>query len=257
MGIINLTPDSFYAHSRQQHVSDILCSAEQMLADGASFLDIGGYSSRPGAEDISVEEEIKRVADPVRQLSREFPEAVISIDTFRSAVAKVAVEEGAAVVNDISGGELDESMMEEVAKLKVPYIAMHMRGTPQTMKQKTDYEDLLGEISISFSRKLTKAEEAGIKDVVIDPGFGFAKTVNQNFFLLSHVNFLKHLERPILIGISRKSMIYKTLDITSEEALNGTTVLNTVALLQGASILRVHDVKEAVEAVKLVNQLSI
>lgn len=257
MGIINVTPDSFYAGSRKQREEDVLRTAEKMLKEGATFLDVGGYSSRPGAENIPVEEEKRRVLEPVKWIAVNFPEAIISIDTFRSEVATEAVACGASLVNDISGGDLDEGMIREVARLKVPYISMHMRGTPQTMKQKTDYNDLISEIADSFSTKLKKAEEAGIKDVIIDPGFGFAKTVKQNFFLLSHVNYLRSIGRPILVGVSRKSMVCKTLKIASEEALNGTTVLNTVALLQGASILRVHDVKEAVEAVKLVNQLSI
>lgn len=257
MGVINVTPDSFYSGSRHQRMNALLKTAERMLTEGAAILDIGGYSSRPGAEDISVEEELERVIDPIEQILRRFPETFISIDTFRAEVAKHAVQSGATMVNDISGGDLDEGMFDEVAGLHVPYIAMHMRGSPQTMKQMTVYNDLVGEIAAAFSAKLKKAVEAGIHDLIIDPGFGFAKTAEQNFFLLSHVNYLSHLGRPILVGVSRKSMVYQTLGITPEGALNGTTVLNTVALLQGASILRVHDVKEAVEAVKLINQLTI
>ena len=256
MGIINVTPDSFFSGSRKIDMDAILQTTEKMLEEGATFLDIGGYSSRPGAEDISVEEEIGRVIDPIKSIIDRFPEANISIDTFRSEVARKAVETGASMVNDISAGHLDESMLSTVADMGVPYIAMHMRGTPQNMKELTKYDDLLNEVVKYFSSVLHDCNRLGIKDVIIDPGFGFAKTAEQSFDLLNKLDHFHHLDRPLLVGISRKSMIYRTLNSTAEEALNGTTVLNTVALLKGAQILRVHDVKEAVEAIKLVNELS-
>ena len=237
-------------------ISDILKSAEQMLRDGATFLDVGGYSSRPGAENISLEEEINRVADPIEAIMKEFPQAIISIDTFRSEVARRAVDAGAAIINDISAGHLDKNMLATVAELNVPYIVMHMRGTPQTMKELTKYDDILLEVMKYFSTVLQRCNQTGIKDVIIDPGFGFAKTADQSFDLLNRLDHFHHLNRPILVGISRKSMIYRTLNLTAEEALNGTTALNTVALFKGAAILRVHDVKEAAEAVKLVSKLS-
>lgn len=256
MGIINVTPDSFFDASRKQDLKEVLATAEKMLKDGATMLDVGGYSTRPGAAHITEEEEIKRVRPVVRALAGEFPDLIISIDTFRAAVAQVAVDTGAHIVNDISAGILDSKMLATVAACRVPYIAMHMRGTPQTMQDQTKYDNLLHEVIHYFSERLSAAREAGILDVVVDPGFGFAKTAHQNFELLHHLEQLKILERPLLVGISRKSMIYRTLEITPEQALNGTTVLNTVALLKGASILRVHDVKEAVEAVKLIKLLT-
>lgn len=256
MGIINVTPDSFFSGSRKIDLDAILQTAGKMLEEGADFLDLGGYSSRPGATDISVEEEIGRVIDPIKTIIDRFPEANISIDTFRSEVARKAVETGASMVNDISAGHLDESMLSTVADMGVPYIAMYMRGTPQTMKELTKYDDLLHEVVKYFSSVLHDCNRLGIKDVIIDPGFGFAKTAEQSFDLLNKLDHFHHLDRPVLVGISRKSMIYRTLNSTAEEALNGTTVLNTVALLKGAQILRVHDVKEAVEAIKLVNELS-
>ncbi|MEQ8470542.1 MAG: dihydropteroate synthase [Marinoscillum sp.] len=257
MGILNITPDSFYSGSRHQQLSNILLKADQMICEGARFLDVGGYSSRPGAIDISEKEEIDRVLEPIATIRDRFPDVILSIDTFRAGVAKAAIESGANIVNDISAGNLDDRMLSEVSKMQVPYIAMHMKGTPQTMKEQANYSDIVKEISGYFSERVSKARNEGIKDIIIDPGFGFAKTAEQNFYLLNRVEYLKHLGLPILIGISRKSMIYKTLNIDPEDALNGTTVLNTLALLKGASILRVHDVKEAVEAVELVNQLTI
>ncbi|MEQ9302612.1 MAG: dihydropteroate synthase [Marinoscillum sp.] len=257
MGILNITPDSFFSGSRHQTLADILLKADQMISEGACFLDVGGYSSRPGAQDISTAEEVSRVTAPIEAIKKRFPEVIVSIDTFRSAVAKAAVDSGANMVNDISAGNLDSQMIPEVGKMRVPYIAMHMRGTPQTMKDQTSYDDLLKELTIYFSERIAVGHKAGINDLIIDPGFGFAKTVEQNFYLLNHVEYLKNLGLPILIGVSRKSMVYKSLNIEAEDALNGTTVLNTVALLKGASILRVHDVKEAIEAVDLVNQLTI
>ena len=235
----------------------MLLAAEKMMKEGATFLDIGGYSSRPGAQDIPEDEELQRAIKPVNEVAKAFPEAIVTIDTFRSKVARAAIEAGAQMVNDISAGALETDMMPTVGKMAIPYIAMHMRGTPQNMKQLTGYEDLLKEVTYYFSEKIAEANRCGIKDVIIDPGFGFAKTREQNFYLLNRVEYLKHLGRPILMGVSRKSMIWKTLNIEASEALNGTTVLNTVALLKGASILRVHEVKEAAEAIKLINELSI
>jgi len=255
MGIINVTPDSFFSRSRKQTHNGVLKTAEKMLLEGAAFLDIGGYSSRPGADHVSTEKELERVLEPIRLLKTEFPKAIISIDTFRSEVATKAVEEGADIINDVSGGHLDENMLPTVAKLKVPYVAVHMRGTPQTMKTLTDYEDILTEVSKYFSKILRDCNDFGIKDVIIDPGFGFAKSIEQSFCLLKHLEYLQWLNRPMLVGLSRKSMIYRTLDLNADEALSGTTVLNTLALFKGAGILRVHDVREAVQVVKLLKQL--
>lgn len=256
MGIINVTPDSFFEGSRKTTISDILHRAEKMLADGATFLDVGGYSSRPGAEHISTDEETNRLIAPIEAIMKAFPEAIISVDTFRSEVARSAVEAGAAMVNDISGGHLDECMIPLVAELGVPYVAMHMKGTPQTMKEFAEYKDLLCDVMKYFSGVLNRCNQVGVKDVIIDLGFGFAKTAGQGFELLKHLDHLQHLGRPVLVGISRKSMIYRTLNLTAEDALNGTSVLNTVALFKGATILRVHDVKEAMEVVKLVSELN-
>ena len=255
MGILNLTPDSFYAGSRKMTMKEILGEAESMLEAGATFLDVGGYSSRPGATDITADEELKRVEAPIQAIKKEFPESIVSIDTFRSEVARKAVDAGAAIVNDISAGHLDSKMLETVALLGVPYIAMHMRGTPQDMKELTEYEDILQEVMYYFSKIIKDCNELGIKDVVIDVGFGFAKTAEQSFNLLENLEHFEHLNKPVLVGVSRKSMIYRSLEITPEEALNGTTVLNTVALLKGASILRVHDVREALQAIELIDKL--
>lgn len=251
MGILNITPDSFYSGSRISSVELALQRTEKMLAEGADFIDIGAYSSRPGAADISVNEELERLIPIVKALVKAFPEAILSIDTFRAEVAKRAINEGAHIINDISGGELDIEMFKTVARLKVPYILMHMRGTPQDMKQLTNYEDIFGDILKYFGRKLHELQALGVQDIILDPGFGFAKTIEQNFQLMSDFDRFKLLGVPVLAGVSRKSMIWKTLEIKSEEALNGTTVLNTVALMKGADILRVHDVKEAREAVAL------
>lgn len=256
MGIINVTPDSFFSGSRKNQLNEIVSTAEKMLQEGADFLDIGGYSSRPGAEDISIEEELERVIDPILAINEKFPDAIISIDTFRSEVARKAVEAGAEIINDISAGYLDNEMLETVADLNVTYIAMHMRGTPQNMKEQINYDDLLKEVMFYFSEVVDKCNHLGIKDVVIDPGFGFAKNADQSFHLLNHLEYLKRLDKPILVGVSRKSMIYRTLDMTAEQALNGTTALNTLALFKGASILRVHDIKEAKEVVNLINELN-
>lgn len=251
MGILNITPDSFFEGSRFNTESEILQQTEKMLSEGATFIDVGGYSSRPGADDISVEEELFRVTKAIQAIVREFPNAIISVDTFRSAVAKAAIQEGASIVNDISAGELDSQMFETVASLKVPYIAMHMRGTPQNMKEFTPYDNLVKDVMNYFTEKINRLKALGVYDIIIDPGFGFAKTIDQNFELLAHLHYFKNLERPILAGLSRKSMIWKTLAVSPEEALNGTTALNMTALLKGVSILRVHDVKEAVEVIKL------
>lgn len=256
MGIINVTPDSFYDGGRTFGLREVVAQAETMLSAGAFFLDIGGYSSRPGAEEITVDEEIKRVIPAIEAILKNFPQALISIDTFRSEVAAAAVHSGACIVNDISGGLLDENMLSTVGKLKVPYILMHMRGTPQTMTQKTDYENVTRDVLYYFSERIAAARAQGISDIIADPGFGFAKTRQQSFQLLNDLELFKHLDTPILVGVSRKSMIYKSLEITPQEALNGTTSLNTVALLKGASILRVHDVKEAVECIKLFELLN-
>jgi len=256
MGILNITPDSFYSGSRISSEEQTLRTTEQMLKDGADFIDIGAYSSRPGAVDISIAEETQRLLPAVKAVVKEFPEAVLSIDTFRSEVANAAINEGAHIINDISGGTLDQQMFETVAKLKVPYILMHMKGTPQTMKDLNQYDDMMKEVLYYFALKINELNSLGVKDIIADPGFGFAKNISQNFELLSQFELFKLAGIPVLVGLSRKSMIWKTLDIKNEDALNGTTVLNTVALTKGADILRVHDVKEAVEAVKLVGMCS-
>lgn len=255
MGIINVTPDSFYDGSRTETNDAVLRQAEKMLFEGATFLDIGGYSSRPGADHISETEEIKRVLPAVEALVKEFPEAYISVDTFRSKVAKATVEAGAALVNDISAGYMDSDMIAIVAQLQVPYIMMHMKGSPQTMTTMTDYDNLITEVLHYFSERIALARKAGINDIVADPGFGFSKTRKQSFTMLRNLELFEQLDLPILIGISRKSMIYKSLNTTAETALNGTTALHSIALLKGASILRVHDVKEAMECVSLVGNL--
>lgn len=255
MGILNLTPDSFYVGSRVNNAEDILYRASKMIEDGADFLDLGGYSTRPGAVDISIQEEIDRVIPAVEIIRKEFPDILLSIDTFRSKVAKEAILTGADLVNDISAGNLDEEMLEVVAALKVPYIAMHMKGNPQNMKSLASYSDILGEILYYFAEKMDLFRKLGIKDVIIDPGFGFAKTIEQNFFLLKNLKSFEVLGLPLLVGISRKSMIFKTLQTSASEALNGTTALNMFALMQGANLLRVHDVKETKETIKLFEQL--
>lgn len=251
MGIINITPDSFYAGSRIMDEDAILKQAEKMLSEGASILDIGGQSTRPGSEQLTADEELLRVIPAIEKLVNAFPEAIISIDTFFAEVAKAAIHTGASIVNDISAGNMDDKMLETVAALQVPYIAMHMKGTPQTMQQQAHYENLTQEVIDYFMEKTEACRLAGINDIIIDPGFGFAKTISQNLYLLREMKLLQMLHKPILAGISRKSTIYKTLGITAEKALNGTTVLNTLALQNGANILRVHDVKEAVEAITL------
>lgn len=255
MGIINITPDSFYTGSRNKSDSLLLKNAEKMLQEGATFIDIGGYSTRPGAAEVTTEEELRRVLPAVELLLRNFPEVLISVDTFRSEVADHCLKAGAAMINDISAGNLDDRMPEIVAKHQVPYIMMHMRGNPQTMSSLNEYSDMIQEILFYFSERVKMARDHGINDIIIDPGFGFSKNIEQNFEILNNLELFCNLELPILIGLSRKSTIYKTLNYEPEDALNGTTVLNTVALLNGASILRVHDVKEAMEAVKLTSYL--
>ena len=255
MGIVNATPDSFYDGGKSFSEKEIINQASKMLDQGATFLDVGGYSSRPGAAEVSVKEEIERVLLAVNSILKHFPEAIISVDTFRSEVARTAIENGAAIINDISGGDLDKDMPQTVGELKVPYILMHMRGTPETMTTLTDYKNVTTEVIEDLSKKIARAREAGINDIVVDPGFGFAKNIEQNFQLLSDLDLFQNFEVPILVGVSRKSFIYKTLGLTPKEALNGTTSINTISLLKGASILRVHDVKEAVECVKLFKNL--
>lgn len=250
MGIINVTPDSFYAGSRYRE-QDILKQAERMIADGASILDIGGQSTRPGSERIPVEEELKRVTGPIQAIHERFPDTVISIDTFYARVAAEAVAAGAAIVNDVSAGSIDETMLNIVADLGVSYVLMHMKGTLETMKQAMQYEHLTREVLDFFIQHTARCRQAGIKDIILDPGFGFGKNAAQNLELLKQLPALSMLSLPILIGLSRKTTVWKTLGITADEALNGTTVLNTIGLQNGAHILRVHDVKEAMEAVKL------
>ncbi len=256
MGIINATPDSFYGGSRFHGIDEILAQAEKMLADGADIIDIGGQSTRPGSELISAEEEIKRVVPAIKIILEKFPKAYISIDSFYSKVAAAAVNTGACIINDISAGSMDDKMIETVSTLKVPYILMHMNGTPQTMQQNASYENVTREVLDFFIAKANELKNAGIGDVIIDPGFGFGKTIDHNFELLKNLSVFKIPDRPLMVGVSRKSTIYKTLGINADEALNGTTVLNTIALMNGASILRVHDVKEAREAVTLFSAMN-
>lgn len=255
MGILNLTPDSFYDGGKFKNETAILNHVAQMLQDGATFIDMGAYSSRPNAKHISETEELNRLLPILNLILKEFPETLISVDTFRSTVAKNAIEAGAAMVNDISAGKLDENMLQTIANLQVPYVMMHLKGTPQNMQQNTNYKNITKEIILYFSERLAAAKALGIIDIIIDPGFGFAKTLEQNFELLNQLELFKMIEKPLLVGVSRKSMIYKTLETTANNALNGTTVLNTFALQKGASILRVHDVKEAVECIKLYEAL--
>lgn len=256
MGIINYTPDSFYDGGAYKGIHEVLLKVEQMLIDGVALLDIGAYSSKPNAVEVSEIEEITRIQPVIKAIVSAFPNVILSVDTFRASVAKIAIHEGASIINDISAGNLDENMLETVASLQVPYCLMHMRGTPQTMQQHTNYQDITKEIVYYFSEKIRLARSFGINDLIIDPGFGFAKTIEQNFELLHKLDHFSILDLPLLAGISRKSMIYKTLHTTPEFALNGTTVLNTIALQKGAKILRVHDVKEAVECIKLFSKLN-
>ena len=257
MGILNVTPDSFYAGSRMETEEAVRRRVRQIIAEGGSMIDVGAYSSRPGAADVSAEEEMERLRRGMSIVREEAPEIPVSVDTFRADVAKMAVEElGVDIINDISGGELDKEMFKTVAKLGVPYILMHMKGTPQTMQQAPHYEDLMKEVMLYFAEKVQQLRDLGQKDIVLDPGYGFAKTIDHNYELLKHQEMLEVFELPLLVGVSRKSMIYRFLGSSPEEALNGTTVLNTLALQKGANILRVHDVKEAVEVVRLVEKFS-
>lgn len=251
MRIINVTPDSFFAGSRKMNTQDAVFMAEKMLNEGANFLDLGAYSSRPGATDISSQEETDRLLPVIKAISERFPEAVLSVDTFRASVAEAGIKAGAHIINDISGGDLDENMFATVAQLQVPYILMHTKGTPQNMTEKAQYQDIFTEVFDDLAAKVYRLKQLNVHDVIIDPGFGFAKTKEQSFELLRKMAGFKLLQLPVLAGISRKGMIHKTLNVKPEDALNGTSVLNTMALLNGANILRVHDVKEAVEAVRL------
>jgi dihydropteroate synthase len=254
MGIINTTPDSFYAGSRQQDIGSILEQAGNMLDQGADLLDIGGQSTRPGSQQLDASEEMDRVMPAITAIIKAFPDAIISVDTYYAEVAKTAVEAGVRIINDISAGELDDRMLSTVAALQTPYVCMHMKGRPQSMQVQASYEDVLKEVLDYLVKKLGDCRNAGILDVIIDPGFGFGKTIQHNFLLLKQLSLFKMLETPVLVGLSRKSTIYKTLGITPEKALNGTTVLNTLALANGADILRVHDVQEAREAILLFNE---
>src|SRR5690554_4494450 len=255
MGILNFTPDSFFDGGKYKSDREALAQVEKMLSEGADFIDVGTYSTRPNAVFVSEAEEMNRMEFVMSILSKEFPEAIYSIDTFRSEVAKVALENGGAIINDISAGSLDEKMMDVVAKYQVPYIMMHMRGTPQTKTTLTQYTNLVKEILLYFSQKIAEARSKGINDLILDVGFGFAKTMEQNFELMHKLELFHQLNLPNLVGISRKAMIHQTLNIEPQDALNGTTVLNTIALQKGANILRVHDVKQAKEAVNLVSKL--
>ncbi|PQJ32022.1 dihydropteroate synthase [Nonlabens arenilitoris] len=255
MGIVNVTPDSFYDGGKLKSDIDLLQQVNKMLADGATFIDIGGYSSRPDGMDITVDEELNRVIPMIDILIKEFKDLNLSIDSFRSRVVDQAIQHGVNIVNDISAGMIDEKMIETVAQHRVPYIMMHMRGTPQTMRSLNKYNNLIKDINFYFSERIATARAAGIDDIIIDPGYGFAKTVNQNYHLLQNQGLVKLHNVPILSGISRKSMIYKTLDIKATQALNGTSALHMICLQQGASILRVHDVNEAMEVIKLYHMI--
>ncbi len=255
MGILNITPDSFYDGGKYKNEGDMLSQVDKMLSEGATFIDIGAYSSRPGAKHISEEEELQRIVPVIELLVKKFPEILISIDTFRSKIAQETIKHGAAIINDISAGNMDVLMFETVAKLQVPYIMMHMQGTPQNMQKNPSYENITTELVSYFSKKIHELRQLKLNDIIIDVGFGFGKTITHNYQLLNDLNVFQNLDTPILAGISRKSMLYKPLHTSAKEALNATTSANTIALLHGANILRVHDVKEAIEAVKIVNQL--
>ncbi|WP_293297089.1 dihydropteroate synthase [uncultured Pedobacter sp.] len=253
MAILNITPDSFYSSSRANSIDEALQKAENFVNAGAKFIDVGAYSSRPDAADVSETEETARVVPIIQALNQAFPETLISVDTFRASVAEKSIEAGAHLINDIAAGNLDEKMFETVAKLQVPYIMMHMKGTPQNMQDSPSYGNVSTEVFSYFNEKIETLTQLGVKDIILDPGFGFAKTLDHNYELLRNMQLLSLFNLPLLVGFSRKSMITKALNIKTEDALNGTTVLNTIALLKGANILRVHDVKEAMECVKLVN----
>jgi dihydropteroate synthase len=255
MGILNVTPDSFYDGGKYKDEKSIVLQVEKMLLDGATFVDVGAYSSKPNASEVSEKEEENRLLPIVELLIKNFPNLILSIDTFRSSIAEKAVQNGAAIINDISAGRFDKNMMQTVGELQVPYIMMHLKGNPKTMQSLANYEDCTKEVYYYFSEKIQEARSYKINDLIIDPGFGFAKTINHNYEILQNLELFQNLELPVLAGISRKSMIYKALEISANESLNGTTVLNTIALQKGAKILRVHDVKEAVECVKLLQFL--
>ncbi|MBG6237000.1 dihydropteroate synthase [Pedobacter sp. CAN_A7] len=255
MGIVNITPDSFFSDSRNATVDMALQKTDKLLQEGAKFIDIGGYSSRPGAAEVSTAEETDRVVPVIEAISKAFPAAILSIDTFRASVAEHSITAGAHLINDISGGELDQTMFDMVARLQVPYILMHMKGTPQTMHKDPFYEDITLEVASYFEKKIVALKALGVKDIILDPGFGFAKNATHNYKLLQEMSDLHIFGLPLLVGFSRKAMVYKTLGTTPEKALNGTTVLNTIALLKGANIFRVHDVKEAAECVALVQKM--
>ena len=256
MGILNITPDSFFDGGKYNNETDILQQVEKMLSEGATFIDVGAYSSRPGATHISETEELQRIVPIIKLLVKNFPKIIISVDTFRSNIAEKSIKTGAAIINDISGGKMDDNMFKTVAKLQVPYIMMHMLRTPQNMQKNPVYEDVTKELISFFAAQISKLKQLKVNDVIIDVGFGFGKTIEHNYKLLKDLALFKNLDTPILAGISRKSMLYKPLEITPQLALNATTSANTIALLNGANILRVHDVKEAMEAIKIVEQLS-
>lgn len=257
MGILNATPDSFYAGSRMQTEAQIARRVEQMAQEGAGIMDVGAYSSRSGAADVSAKEEMERLRTALGVVRRLQPDAIVSVDTFRADVARMCVEEyGAAIINDISGGELDKDMFATVARLQVPYVLMHMQGTPQDMQQRPHYDSLLEDVFLYFARKVQQLRDLGVKDIILDPGFGFGKTLEHNYELLAHLEDFRIFELPLLAGVSRKSMIYRLLDATPAEALNGTTVVHSICLLKGADILRVHDVRQAVEAVKIIMKMN-
>ncbi|MFB3387156.1 dihydropteroate synthase [Flavobacterium sp. LAR06] len=255
MGILNVTPNSFFDGGKYKNEEEIIAQAGKMLSEGATFIDIGAYSSKPSAEFVTEAEEIERIVPVIKLLLKHFPEALLSIDTFRAEVAKASIESGAAIINDIAAGELDDKMFDLIAAYNVPYIMMHMRGNPQTMQTLTQYDDIVKEMLFYFSEKVKKARSLGINDLILDPGFGFSKTTDQNYEVLQKMELFNLLDLPVLAGVSRKSMIYKTLNNTAQDALNGTTVLNTIALAKGAKILRVHDVKEAMECVTLFEKM--
>ena len=256
MGILNVTPDSFYDGGKFLNSDKYLMQVEKMLNEGATFIDIGGMTSKPGSKEIPVSEELSRVIKAVENVSNKFPKAIISVDTYRSEVAEESVNSGAQIINDISGGSFDNKMFNTIAKLNVPYIIMHINERPETMQQNPEYEDILFEIGYYFSKKVFKARAAGINDIIIDPGFGFGKELDDNYKILKNLNALMVENIPMMIGVSRKSMIYKKLKITSDQSLNGTTCVNTIGLIQGVNILRVHDVKEAKQCIDIVNSLN-
>ena len=257
MGILNLTPNSFYAESRKQTEQDIRIRTRQIIEEGGSIIDVGAYSSRSKAEHITPDEEMRRLRNGLQIINSEYPDAIISVDTFRADVARMCVEEyGVAIINDIAAGEMDENMFQMIARLKVPYIMMHMQGTPQNMQQNPHYENVVKEVMLYFATKIQQLRDLGAKDLIIDPGFGFGKTLEHNYELLEKLESFQLFDLPLLVGVSRKSMIYKLLGGTSEDALNGTSIINTISLLKGANILRVHDVKAASEAVQIVNAMN-